>query len=40
MFCGDVSVDSEVRDMVAGVVAALGGLDVVGAVFMSTAVYS
>ncbi|KAJ7918888.1 hypothetical protein B0H13DRAFT_1709389 [Mycena leptocephala] len=28
VFCGDVSVDSEVRDMVAGVVAALGGLDV------------
>ncbi|KAJ6524156.1 hypothetical protein B0H19DRAFT_972320 [Mycena capillaripes] len=28
VFCGDVSVDCEVRDMVAGVVAALGGLDV------------
>jgi len=28
VFCGDVSVDSEVKDMVASVVAALGGLDV------------
>jgi len=28
VFCGDVSADSEVKDMVAGVVAALGGLDV------------
>ncbi|KAF8199283.1 short chain oxidoreductase [Mycena galopus ATCC 62051] len=28
VFCADVSVDSEVKDMVAGVVGALGGLDV------------
>ncbi|KAF7342971.1 L-2,3-butanediol dehydrogenase [Mycena venus] len=39
VFCADVSVDSEVKDMVAGVVAALGGLDVVSAVFALTAVH-
>jgi NAD(P)-dependent dehydrogenase (short-subunit alcohol dehydrogenase family) len=33
VFPADVSVDSEVKDMVAGVVAAFGGLDVVSAVF-------
>lgn len=29
VFCADVSVDAEVRDMVAGAVEAFGGLDVV-----------
>lgn len=35
VFCADVSVDVEVRDMVAGTVAAFGGLDVVSSIYLS-----